>query len=581
MRRKRRATGVKLFSSFIGIALFAVLGTSSASTAVSSLPSITYTISPKADAGQLTGILVEVMLPIGATGDVVLNLPEEWGGTDKLYRYLSPINVIGGSIVALSQTHLKVSAPPGRSVTLRYAVSSAYDHEPNAKDAILTAGPMIRSDWFTGMGDQFIVGLKDRDTAPATVRWKGWPKSWVTVSSEDARVSTVADVIGASFIAGREVMIRSRPISGGTLRFISHGSFEWNVDAYADRVARTIDAERRFWGGISGNYTVTMIGLAPSLGFSSSGGTGRNHGFVQYASPDTQMPVLERNIAHEHMHNWIPRQVGEMPDTDGEASVYWFSEGFTDFYTGRTLLRSGLWSPEQFTDNLNEVITRLATSKARNYTNAQAAKEAWSDQDVHQLAYDRGQLFAFLLDHALRQAGKRGLDSVMLLMRDRWQAAPANAKPPVIANLLSAADAVAFDMRPMLAKYIDAGETITLPADLFANCATIADVKLAEFDLGYDRVATGKSGGVFAGVQPDGPAYAAGLRDGMVRLAKLSGTMGVSTTAWSFRVRDGASERVITYYPRGKKLIDGQEMRLTASLSPSQRKQCALSMSGA
>lgn len=579
MQSDRRATRFKLVTGIFGAALLGSLATGGSAPAASPTAPIAYTISPKLDAGDLTGVVVEVGLPIGATGNAIVELPEEWGGTDKLYRYLSPIDVIGGSITTLSPTERKVVGTAGRSVTLRYVVASAYDHEPNAKDSILTDGPMIRSDWFTGMGDQFIVSLKDYDAAPATVRWKGWPDGWMTAASEDTRSSTVADVIGSSYIAGQGVAIRTRPISGGTLRFVSHGSFGWSLDAYADRIARTVDAERRFWGDTTGNYTVTMIGLAPSLGFSSSGGTGRNHGFVQYASPDTQMPVLERNIAHEHMHNWIPRRVGVMPDTDDEASVYWFSEGFTDFYTGRTLLRSGLWRPEQFTENLNEVMTRLATSKARNFTNAQAAKGAWSDQDVSQLAYDRGHLFAFLLDHALRRAGKRGLDGIMLAMRDRWQAAPANAKPPVIANLLAATDAAGFDMRPMLAKYIDAGDTIVLPDDLFAGCATIARARMPEFDLGYDRVATGKSGGVFGGVQPDSPAYAAGLRDGMVRLAKLSGTMGVSRTAWSVRVRDGAVERVITYYPAGKKLTDGQEARLAKSPSPVERKRCALSMS--
>ncbi len=573
-------TSFTLVSGILAAASLGLLGTVGSAPAAPPTAPLAYTISPKLDAGNLAGVVVEVALPIGPTGEAILELPEEWGGTDKLYRYLSPITVIGGSITTILPTERKVVGTPGRSVTLRYIVASAYDHEPNAKDSILTDGPMIRPDWFTGMGDQFIVGLKDHDAAPATVHWKGWPDGWVTAASEDARSSTVADVIGSSYMAGRNVAIRTRPINGGTLRFVSHGSFRWNLDAYADRVARTIDAERRFWGDMTGNYTVTMIGLAPSPGYSSSGGTGRNHGFVQYASPDTAMLVLERNIAHEHMHNWIPRRVGLMPGTGEEASVYWFSEGFTDFYTGRILLRSSLWPPEQFTENLNEVMTRLATSKARNYTNAQAAKGAWSDQDVSQLAYDRGQLFAFLIDQGLRSAGKPGLDSIMLAMRDRWQAAPANAKPPVIANLLAATDAVGFDIRSMLAKHIDAGDTIVLPEDLFPGCAKIVRARLPVFDLGYDRVATGKSGGVFAGVQPDSPAYTAGLRDGMVRLAKLSGTMGVSRTAWSVRVHDGAVERVITYYPAGKKLIDGQEARLAKTLSPVERKRCALSMGG-
>jgi len=56
--------------------------------------------------------------------------------------------------------------------------------------------------------------------------------------------------------------------------------------------------------------------------------------------------------------------------------------------------------------------------------------------------------------------------------------------------------------------------------------------------------------------------------------------MGVSRTAWSVQVRDGDLERIITYYPRGKKLVDGQTVRLIDTPFSADRKWCALSLSG-
>ncbi|MBK8543341.1 MAG: hypothetical protein IPL62_07075 [Caulobacteraceae bacterium] len=37
---------------------------------------------------------------------------------------------------------------------------------------------------------------------------------------------------------------------------------------------------------------------------------------------------------------WTPAQIGGLPQ-EGEPSQYWLSEGFTDFYTARMLVRGG------------------------------------------------------------------------------------------------------------------------------------------------------------------------------------------------------------------------------------------------
>jgi len=390
--------------------------------------------------------------------------------------------------------------------------------------------------------------------------WRNWPSRWTKIATTEGRPVTVDQVVESSLLAGSKVEVRRRPIAGGELRLATRGHFSWSFDHYAEDASKIVNAQRAFWRDQAGDYTVTLFPLAPSPGVSSMGGTGRAFGFVQYASADTDFGSLFRIIAHEHAHTWIPNRLGRSNENT-PAEVFWLSEGFTDFYTAESLLRSGLWTPQQFADDLNRTFAGLASSTARNYPNSRIIKEFWTDPAVGQLPYDRGHLFALLLSYELKKKTGTDLGRLLIEMRDRWVAAPADAKPLLVTNLLQAADEVGFDVRPLIAKYIDDGQTITLPQELFGSCATIQNTSMPVFEWGFDREASAKAG-VFTKVDPTSAAYAAGLRNGMKRIARLGGQESDARVPLSYRVRDGSSERVISWLPVGKTSITVQKIVL-------------------
>lgn len=524
---------------------------------------VTYTITPVFSGKALKAVAVTMHLAATSTGRTRLRLPDAFGGVTRHWKYLSSISLQGGTLTAPAAAEREIRSAPNGQLTLRYTVSSAYQRDPDAAGGNAYDGAAIRPDWFSSLGEFLFVIPVDRETDPSSITFANWPSSWITASTTKGHLSTVADVEESSVIAGRNLEMRARPIKGGTLHFISHGSFDWSIDDYANRVAAVISAERTFWNEADGDYMVTFLRLAPSAGVSSTGGTGRSHGFVQYASPDSPANVLFRTIAHEYAHNWIPHEVGEVPDEPASAAgLFWFTEGFADFYASRLLLRSGLWTPEQFVDELNRTLFRLTSSPARVYPNERITKDFWTDPSVEQLPYDRGRLFAFLLDYKLRQAGNAGLDQVLFAMRDRWMAARSSAKPALMTNLLAVLDAQGFDARPMIERYITRGEPIELPSDLFGSCARVVTTAVPVFDPGFDARASVKAGS-FQGVDPDGPAYAAGLRNGMIRLARLSNDQD-SRVPLTFRVRNGNSERTLSWLPAGKQRIGIQEVRLAS-----------------
>src|SRR6185436_12913525 len=92
-----------------------------------------------------------------------------------------------------------------------------------------------------------------------------------------------------------------------------------------------------FWQDPNDPFLVTLLPIIGTPNSQSLGGTGRGDAFALFATDNNPDSVINRILAHEHIHTWIPRSLGRMPNKD-EARDYWFSEGFTDFYANRLLV---------------------------------------------------------------------------------------------------------------------------------------------------------------------------------------------------------------------------------------------------
>jgi predicted metalloprotease with PDZ domain len=518
-----------------------------------------YEVHPVIEAGALVGLDVSMTFRADPSGRTEIELPDRFGGVGEHWRHLSALVAKGARIETLSSSERLLLSSPNARIRIQYRVNSAYSKDPDSNDGNLYDGSVIRPAWFETLGEFLFATPKGGEHRPARLSWVGWPNTWRTFASARGAQVTVEDVAGSLLIGGTDLDVRARPILGGTLTVIQHGRFNWSADVYADHVARIISAQRAFWRAKGGDYMAALVQLAAVPGLSSSGGTARTRGFMQYAAPDTDLASLIHTIAHEHIHNWIPSMLGSLTEQDRDTAL-WFSEGFTDFYTARTLVAAGIWSPSDFIDDMNRALGQVAASPVANAPNALVAKNFWSDEAYERIAYDRGLLFAHLIDWQLRDKG--GLDRLIFAMQDRWRAAPADRKPALLENFEASAASAGLDVTALVGRYVDRGETIVLPPGLLGECATIAQVAIPVFDLGFDPQKSAEAGH-FAGVDPQGQAYAAGLRDGMERISRLGGRTGDSRIPLTYRVRDAAGEKVISWRPEGKEHLTLQQVELT------------------
>lgn len=558
-------------------ALFALLLLGAAPAPVPARVPIRITLTPVLKAGALDHLDVEIRLTGDADGETRLKLPDEWGGESELWKHVSGFAIQGARVAEDGPTWRILSHAPNRPLVVRYRVNSAYDKDPAVGQESHTYRPVLRPAWFSVLGYAVLPDFDDRGSAPAELRFGPLPQGWKAASSAESlpgRRLNLDEVRQSVNVGGADLRVLRR----GPLRIAVIGQWKLDIDGFVDILGRVMQAEQAYWSDKPEPFLVTLTPLTPLANSYSVGGTGMHQAFSIYAGTDSPMAELRWLVAHEYLHNWNPRKLGQLTEGPEQPRDYWFSEGFTDFVAERVLLRSGVWTLEDFAGGLNRALREYGLSPVRTAPNSRIVADFWSDNDVQRLPYDRGFVLALKWDGELRALNGQDLDDVLASQKARSAQAPARLAVdlfPETYRLLGGKD-LADDIE----RHVVKGEAVLLPRDLFGQCATVETLQIASFDRGFDVDATVKNDRVVKGVDQTGPAYAAGLRDGMKLKAKLGGVFGDSTQDYVYEVEDRGQTRTIRYRPAGKGSNTVQEVRLTPGMDASQRAACARSMAG-
>lgn len=544
-----------------------------------------YTLSPVLTQGKLEALAIEVKFAGDADGETLLELPNDWGGEKDLYQGIRDLQVDGDGVTVETpspETRV-IKHTPGTAITVRYRVEQYWQGVPTVTGDN-DYRPIVQPTYFHTLGNAiFVQRIRDGETkepARATFVLKGLPNGWSFASDIEhgamGRNLTVNDVIESISVGGD-----FRVLKRGTLRVALRGTWSFTDDEFVDRLKTIIASHHKFWRESDTAFLVTVLPLESKPGQRSLGGTGRGDAFAFFANDNADDIALKRVLAHEHLHTWIPRRIGGLPEKD-EARDYWLSEGFTDFYTTRLLIRDGVWSLDDYVQEANELLSQYSNSSARTAPNSRIIADFWNDPDVGKLPYQRGQLLATMWDARVRAAsgGKLDLDDIVLAMKARAAAATGD-KPPLASVLFSEEMKwVGVDVTGDMAKFVEKGEAVLLPEDIFAPCGKVATLDLPVFDRGFDSAKTAQNGNTITDLREDSPAYRAGLRNGMKIVKREAGKTGDSRVPLTYRVLDNGVERVITYKPEGKARVTLQEFTLQTALSDADKRACVAKLGG-
>jgi predicted metalloprotease with PDZ domain len=438
---------------------------------------VKYRLTPEFNRAALRQIGVELIFTGDADGSTKLMLPDRGGGDD--WPRPANFNVAGAQPTGVSGSReLVLKHEPRALIRVRYSIVPDGAGEPGADHPLYK--PIIRPNWFHLIGEATFAFPSDGSRLPAQVSWGALPAGWKSVSDLDPETQRgglkVAEVIASVTLGGNDLEVAQFRLQGGTLRIASRGAFDFRHAEFQQEALGIVQAVNAFWGENGRPYLITLIPFTRSGNGVRSEGAGRDDAFAFGATTDLRLEDRRHTLAHEYLHSWIPYELGDWrPQAADEPLDKWFGEGFADFYASRMLLRSRIWSLEEFAREWNGVLTAYAGSPAIRTGNAELARRYYEDGAHQEMAYRRGALFAALLDRELRARGHVTLDDLMRVQHVR--ALPqlhSESRTPAAPLLLTLLEERAPWAMPLLRRHIEGGVPIMLPPETFGKCLTIA-----------------------------------------------------------------------------------------------------------
>ncbi|MCK6476546.1 MAG: hypothetical protein L6Q35_06920 [Phycisphaerales bacterium] len=488
-----------------------------------------------------SGVRVTAQFAGDADGTTTVSTVGDWGGVRADPSEFTDIGATaGGSSLAISHGEgcsWTISHAPGADVTLTYVLREPADRQSLGRGHN-DYRTRVRPELFQMTGNHGLLypeHFQDRSTREHRVEWVGFDAvgEHALSSFGPDRVETV-EIDGDGFrqglfIAGR-LAYEETTIKGNRVGLVISGD-EWGFTPaqFAELTFRIIKTERDFFGDHSDPWylvSVTPEGRVENGSF-SLGGTALTNCFALYCNAGISLDEknghveqIRHVLAHEYFHTWN----GVKFRVEGpEGSNYWFSEGFTEWFTRRMLRLAGLWDDGAVLRNLNESITGYDSNARKNAANDQVTSGFWKDPDLSQLPYRRGDLVALCLDEEIRRVsgGNRSLDDAFrdLVTRARGE----NRMPDRAALMRVFEKETSPEFVARLRACIDDGADPPLPQNLSEFGATLGTSAMQSFDPGFDVTASGEQKRI-VGIKAGSGAERAGLRDGMpLRRANIGG----------------------------------------------------------
>ena len=282
-----------------------------------------------------------------------------------------------------------------------------------------------------------LLYVPDRHTEDVRVQFTDVPQNWNVAVELHA---DPADASQRTFVAPSFDALADAPAElsafdefsfyagGRSIRVVVHGK-GWNRGDLTDWLTRIVNYETTLMGGApDGEYLFIL-----HIGFGWGGGMEHSDCTAISVGSVVQLPDT---AAHEFFHQWNVKRLRpqslEPLDRTHEMPTkgLWFAEGLTNTYAHYTLVRTGIFNPEQFYDVLAE---EIATSESRPAHLWQSVEEssvdAWyekypmyTDGDFSVSYYDKGDVVGVMLDIVMRNASNNrvGLDDLMRSMYENF-----------------------------------------------------------------------------------------------------------------------------------------------------------------
>lgn len=513
-----------------------------------------YELTPQVESGRLR---VEMSWDtVGRTMSAVFIAPH-WGTVDDVPGLVRDLK-FGGGVMGVRRQETVWLLQHGRDAT----VTCTYEIDPGrrALDWDAPHMPVTTRAFFHGVGNTFLIvpiagaGMPERYNV--ALRWR-LPPRWTAICSWGSGPVVgdelaPADVRNSVYFAGR-IVSRTVESEGHTITVALVDRFRFQAEEFAALAAKIVGHECRFMG--DADFPPLVVAAAPvgeAIGAHDSRlvGMGLYRSFDLLAAPaSTLNDGFENLFAHELFHHW---NGSVLKASEPDKVVYWFIEGFTDYYSLRILYESGYWDASTYAKWINRHLRQYQNNPAINATNEQIAERYWRERDtVGEMPYQRGVLLGLRWRLLAREHGvPDGLDRLFKALVDKGRGGGFELSNAAIretgVRVLGDWFGAEFD------RYVTGAETIDVPRDALAPELTADYEEVYEYELGFDAQKAAKDKRIRKLVRGSA-AEKAGLREGdELAAAKVHSD---ADQPIELEVRRGEGVKSIRFYPRGRRTL--------------------------
>jgi predicted metalloprotease with PDZ domain len=317
----------------------------------------------------------------------------------------------------------------------------------------------------------------------------------------------------------------------------------YNKRQLEEGLTKIVRYETQLMGGAPYDHYQFIFHIDPS----GAGGGGMEHANSTAIGATSSASAIT-TAAHEFFHLWNVKRIRpqSLEPIDYTKEMYtrslWFAEGVTSTYAAYAEVRTGLWTPTQFYEDLAYQIRELQDRPARRWQSVEESSlNAWLEKypqynqpDYSISYYNKGQLDGFLLDILIRDAtdNHKSLDDVMRSLNENF------AKKGLFYNDSADIEATAENVasvsfKDFFAKYVAGTDEFPYAETLAKAGLSLITTETSRADLGFEtaRAFAGNQIAV-SSVNSESPAEKGGLHEGDVLLALDSQPAARALFAW-------------------------------------------------
>ena len=331
---------------------------------------------------------------------------------------------------------------------------------------------------------------------------------------------------------------------------VVHGD-KWKKKEIEEELRRICTYELKLMEGAPYEHYTFIIHLGQAAAGAGGGMEHANSTAIALRSEE-ELPNL---AAHEFFHLWNVKRIrpATLDPVDYTKEQYtralWFAEGVTSTYAAYAVVRSQLWSKDQFYFDLSQQVSELEARPANHWQSAEESSlDAWLEKyplynrpEESVSYYAKGQVLGVLLDILIRDRtdNEKSLDDVLRAMNNQF----GKQNKPYRDSLdirLTAEQVAGGSFEEFFHKYVSHAEPLPY-SQIFALAGL--DLRTAQRKrpvLGFftERGASGEV--IVRNVEAESPAAQAGLRSGDVILSWNGAEPPRNAERWAYSQRAGS-----------------------------------------